>query len=244
MSIFQAAILGIIQGITEFLPISSDGHLVLAQHLLGIKEPPVAFDIILHAATLIVIIIFMWPTIIRLKSVYLKQLIIATIPTGIIGLLINYFIEDLYASLIATAIGFAVTTAFLLASKKNLPQPTNPTTKAVLIGIMQGIAVLPGVSRSGTTISTALMLGMSTSEAFTFSFLAAIPAILGAQVVGLAKISALPPLPLSVYVVGCITAAISGWISIKLLQSVTYHKQFHRFAIYTATIAGFTLLVL
>lgn len=243
MTFVQALVLGLVQGITEFLPVSSDGHLVLAQHLLGIQEPPVAFDIFLHLATLTAIVAFFWREIWSLSFKNLKFILVATLPTGIIGLIINRYIDTLYNSMLATGTGFLVTTIFLLASKTKTKVSSFNLRSAVLIGIFQGLAVLPGVSRSGTTISTALILGLSAKEAFTFSFLAAIPAILGAQVVGLSKLGH-SSLPASIYLVGGLAAAVVGFLSIKILKSLTYHHRFHLFAIYTAFIALITLLVL
>lgn len=243
MTLIQALVLGLVQGITEFLPISSDGHLVLTQHLLGIQTPPVAFDIVVHSATLIVIIISMWPSLTKLTPTYLKHIAVATLPTGLIGLFLNRYIDFLYSSLLATAAGFIVTSIFLWFSRLHR-QPSLLNYKlAFFIGIMQGLAVLPGVSRSGTTISTALILGLSTKEAFTFSFLAAIPAILGAQAVGLSKLGS-NSLPLSIYLSGSLMAAVTGFFSIKLLKNIVSQHHFHRFAIYTTFIALVTLLVL
>lgn len=242
MTPFQAILLGIIQGVTEFLPISSDGHLSLAQALLGFTATPIFFDVFVHTATLLAVMIFFARQLKHLTRADIVNILLSLVPTGIIGLFFNRWIGTLYTSLPLAAAGFLVTTIFLFSSRFAHPQSDRiKPLQAILIGIIQGFAVLPGWSRSGSTISLALLLGISRERAFTFSFIASIPAILGAQAVQLLDLSATPFIP--VYWLGFLAAGITGLISLSLLKRIVATRHFHHFAIYTLLIALFTLYV-
>ncbi len=238
-----AAILGIIQGITEFLPISSDGHLVLTQKLLGLSTDSIFFDVFVHTATLLAIIVFFGPNLIHLTRTHFKAIIISLIPTGMIGIFLNHWIGQLYSSLSLTAAGFLVTSIFLILSSKHqeLHSKISPW-HAVLIGTVQGLAVLPGWSRSGSTIGLALLLGINYQLAFLFSFLTAIPAIIGAQLVQIVDIGGNSFFTLS-YLIGFISAATAGFFSLKLLKKIIQFQKLSWFALYTFPLAGITFLL-
>ena len=187
MNVLQAVILAIIQGIAEFLPISSSGHLVLAQKVMGLATPPVAFDILLHVATLGAIFWFLGRKLKQSLRMW-KLVIVGSIPAGVVGLLVQPYLEDIFNSLAIVGVGLVVTGIVLLATKfKDKHQQLSYKT-AVLIGMAQAVAILPGVSRSGSTIATALWLGVGSQEALRFSLLLAVPAILGAQMLEIDKL--------------------------------------------------------
>lgn len=237
MTLIQAFILGVIQGLTEFLPISSSGHLVVAQQLFGFTEPPVFFDVVIHVATLLAVFIFFAHDIRTLNKKLLFALAIASIPTAIIGLLLNPYADFMFQSLPLTVIGFAITSVLLLSLKNIKPKKGHKTVglpTAFIIGIAQGISIIPSISRSGATIGTALLKGVDSKQAFSFSFLLSIPAIIGATILEFSAISQLPDI--SSLIVGFITAAITGFLSLAFLRRVLIHHHFYRFGIYTSVV--------
>lgn len=235
MTHLQAILLGFIQGLTEFLPISSSGHLVITQKLLGFQNPPVFFDILLHLGTLLAVIIFFKKSILSINHVLLKAIILGTIPTGIIGLLLNPLTSTLFNSLQIVSSGLFITTLALFSlhflKDKNIKTISLPT--ALLIGLAQGLAIIPGISRSGATITTGLWLGLSQSLAFSFSFLLSIPAILASLVLQFADITTISSIPLLIYSLGFLSSAISGFLALKLLRFLLKNKHLKYFALYT-----------
>ncbi|MDA0836763.1 MAG: undecaprenyl-diphosphate phosphatase [Planctomycetota bacterium] len=192
MTLAEAAILGVVQGLTEFLPISSSGHLCLAQHVLKIGDSPsiVVFDIALHVASLLAILLMFAP---RIRDVLLREhqmivhIIVATIPAGIVGVALGEHLKSLFTMPRVVAAALLVTGGFLILAdflSKNPNEKTGgPTLKSsALMGLFQAIAIIPGISRSGLTITGGLMAGMTREKAFEFSFLMAIPAISGAAI--------------------------------------------------------------
>lgn len=260
MSILNAIILGIIQGLTEFLPVSSSGHLVIAEHLLpGWQQTGIVFEIILHLATLLAVIIFFRQDLLQLiKSLYTKSfearrqrylllmIILATIPTGIIGLAGKKIFVGLFERLDVVG-GMLLITALLLWLAET-PRAQNGERNgglkdAVLIGITQGLAIIPGISRSGSTISVAMLLGIEPEKAARFSFLISIPAISGAALLNIKDISNLPAeqIPASLY--GAAAALITGLLALKFLLMIIKKRRLRLFSIY-CTIAGCGALVL
>jgi len=195
MTTSAALLLGLIQGLTEFLPVSSSGHLVIAQDLIGFQGPGIVFDILLHGATLGAVVLYFWRDIVALlaslrpggdaaRRRVVGLIILATIPTGVIGLSIDHYLSGLFESAPFAAAMLLVTGLILLVAEHarvgvgTMAQVS--AVQAVVLGVAQGIAVLPGISRSGSTIATGLMLGMDAQAAARFSFLMSIPAILAA----------------------------------------------------------------
>ena len=230
----QAVILGLIQGITEFLPVSSSGHLVLAQRLLGLREPALTFDIALHLGTLVAVLLFFRRDIAgmvqgilgrgpeRTSYTWLLVLIIlGSVPTAVVGLLFKDSFEAMFASVTAVGVSLLITAALLLAAGlAGRPRRGLEETRswhALLIGLAQGLAITPGISRSGSTISTALLLGLERELAVRFSFLLSIPAILGA--VALQALDLPPGLHLAwtPLLLGALVAGVSGWLALRLL---------------------------
>ena len=226
MDIFDAVFLGIIQGLTEFLPISSSGHLVIFQKLLGFQQQQLLFDCALHVGTLLAVVIYFSKDIKRIfKSVLskkentdsflLKDIITGSIPTAIIGFLFKDYFERAFSSALIAGIMLCVTGLFVGATKF-IPEGSKKRVgliRSVLIGIAQGIAIIPGISRSGATIVCGLMCKIDRELAFKFSFLLSIPAISGAFILEAVKINQIKNvIPLSL---GTISSAIVGLIALR-----------------------------
>ncbi len=251
-------ILGLIQGLTEWLPISSTGHLKVAEHFLGLATTPL-FEIVLHVGTLAVVAFYFRKEVknilsalvhLDFKTEYGKLIpliIAATIPTGIIGLIYVKYLEDSLQQILPIGIAFIVGGTLVYLSKlgkENTDKVTYST--ALIIGTAQGLAIFHGLSRSGITISTALLLGLKREKAFRLSFLLSIPAILGALLIeliqqnGQVSISGLgwPEL-----LVGVTVAMIVGYLALRLLSEIVATRKFHYFASYT-WLLGVALIIL
>lgn len=240
MSIWQAMVLAVIQGVAEFLPISSSGHLVIAQKLMRLAAPPVAFDIWLHVATLGAI--FWWlGRELKLSWKMMRLVIIGSIPAGVVGLLVQPYLENIFNSLAVVGVGLLITGAVLLMTKRLSGLNQIDVKTALLIGLAQAVAILPGVSRSGSTIATALMLGINNQKALRFSLLLAVPAILGAQMLEIDKLIN-NGISLQINLVGFIVAFIVGLGALRLLSGTLKNKKLHYFGWYCLMAGGATLL--
>ena len=262
MSYFEAVILGLVQGLAEFLPISSSGHLALLQQWFGIQEDKVLlFAVLLHVGTLISVFIVYWRDIAELivelfltikdlctgKGLRLQErpvrklgimIIVATIPTGIIGILFNDLFDSLYNSIIPIGIGLIIT-GFLLvmaermgASNRGIEQMN--FRNALFIGTVQGIAICPGISRSGSTLFGSLICNLDRKFAVKFVFLISIPSILGSAVMEApaALESGFDMAQLGPVLVGMIVAAVSGLIAIKTMIKIVSDKKLNYFSYY------------
>jgi undecaprenyl-diphosphatase len=244
LNLVDAIILGLLQGVAEFLPISSSGHLTLAQAILKLKEAPLTLNLALHVATLVVIVIFYRKKIKKLlfplQMDYLKAIIICSIPTAIIGLGIKKLGDQLFQEGLWSAIFLSCNGLFLLLlnfrlkktetlSQAELMDP--PSSKqALIIGFAQGIAALPGISRSGSTIGCACLLGVRPAMAAEFSLLASLPVILGAALLEAKDFSSFSN-P-SLVGISFIITLISGWISIGLLLKIVKKAAWKWWGIY------------
>ncbi len=242
MTFIKAIILGVIQGLTEFLPISSSGHLAFAQYFLNVKETPLIFDIMLHVGTLGAIILAFIKDIVdiiltifghepssqrdsnfkTIKSgrMFLLYIIIGSIPTMIIALIIKKFVEQAFANPLIVSIMLIITGVILWLSginrSKRIGHRKVSPLRAFIVGIAQGVATLPGISRSGTTISTALILGVSGEESARFSLLLSIPAIIGATLFEIKDLNNID-ISISMIITGTLTAFIVGYVAIRFL---------------------------
>jgi len=248
MSIGEAILLGIIQGISEFFPISSSGHLVLSEHILGLHVPDlIYFNILVHVATLTAVVFYFRKTLLELvKGLHKKDgtslklfwaLIIGTLPAVAVAILFKDFIEIIFSSPIPVLIAMFITAIFFLIAEryKNHEKTDNHITvkKGLLIGIAQSVALIPGVSRSGSTLATGLLTKLNRSKAAEFSFLLAIPAIAGAAVFGAFDLSQSEmQVDWAVYSGGFIAALISGYISIAFLMELYKKYSLKAFAWY------------
>ncbi len=251
MTILESILLGIVQGLTEFLPVSSSGHLVLLQNVFGISEPQLFFDTMLHLGTLVAVVIVMWKSVVDIfKNFFSKMtlcLIIATIPAVVASLLFGDFFEETFTGiylgyeflLTALALALAEVISKRVTKKREIGLGTSLT-----MGVAQAVSILPAVSRSGLTIAGGLVAGVDRHKAASFSFLMSIPAILGSVVLQGAKtfkdISVnVDWLPI---IIGTVCAAVSGYYAIKFMLALISKKRLYGFAIYVAVLGIFVLL--
>ncbi len=274
MTIIEAIILGIIQGLAEFLPISSSGHLAIAKFFFGFENSSISFDVFLHLGTLIAVfavfykdifelikeffgicadIIFNFVTLLSGKKKPFRKIIgtayrrfvvlviVSTIPTAIIGVLIKDLVEESAATLIVPGICLLVTAVMLFVSDMlkdgNKDEKNTSWWNALFIGVCQGIATMPGISRSGTTITAGLVCGLKRDFVVKYSFLMSIPAILGAVVLEIPDMKEdLASTPVMCYVAGVIASAIVGYLCIKAMLVIVKKKKFKYFAYYCAVV--------
>lgn len=262
MDVMQAFVLGIVQGAAEFLPVSSSGHLVLVPAVFGWDEPSIGFDVLLHLATLVAVVVYFRRDLLLMVKAFFSRgpalqterrlawlIIVATIPTGIIGLAFNDFFESLFTSITYVGVFLLVTAAFLALaerlSRKSLHDPATMGWKqAVAIGVAQGMAIAPGISRAGATMAAGLGIGLDREQAARFSFLLSVPIILLAG--GKTAVDVVihnEPFPgIAVCIVGFLAAAISGYAVIAGLLSWLRRRSLLVFSAYCA-IVGTAVLV-
>ena len=253
MGWFEGIFLGIVQGFSEFLPISSSGHLAILGYFLNVNEPGKTFEILLHFATLLSVIICyrkdIWELLKNPFQKYVLMIIVACVPAGIVGVFFGDFFDPLFDSVWFPTIALFVTATMLFFADnfRGNKEGKDITLKiAILIGIMQMFAICPGISRSGSTIFMALLLGLSRTEAAKFSFLMSIPVVLGSFLLecidivkGTADIVFEP-----VHYVAAIAACISGVLAIKLVLTILNKGRFRYFAYYCCIIALISMLLL
>ncbi len=250
-----AFLLGILQGATEFLPVSSSGHLVLVPWLFGWPAPGLAFDVVVHWGTALAVVVYFWRdwvTIVKEARFFPQNLasliLLGTLPAALIGYLLEDFFEGMFARPVAAA-GFLLVTAALLATTEWLGCRERDLDKltwldALTIGLAQALAILPGISRSGATIAAGLARGLRREPAARFSFLLATPIILGAgllKVMDLAQAGDLAE-QAPMLVVGFVTAGVVGFGCIHFLLRYLQRHRLYPFAVYCA-VAGFACLL-
>lgn len=269
MNYFHAIILGIVQGLTEFLPISSSAHLVIVPALLGWNFPAeqiFPFDILVQLGTLVAVIIYFWKDLVNIVKAVISGLIqrkpfadpdarlgwlivLASIPAGIGGLLLKDKVEAVFQSASATGWFLFATAALLvigeILGKRTRPLGTINWLDALWIGIGQLLSIFPGVSRSGSTIAFGMTRNLERPAAGRFSFLMSIPVMLGAGLVGVKDLLDVPNLAgfLPVVLVGFLTAAVVGYLSIRWLLNFLNHRSLYGFAVYCTVIAVVSILL-
>lgn len=273
MDIIQAIIIGIVQGLTEFLPVSSSAHLVFMHEITGIA-PSLAFDTMLHVGTLLAVVIYFWNDLVNMFKSFFSSLldiphgqfrkglqedqfkklawfvIIGTIPAGLAGIFFKDFFESLFSNIFAVGF-FLIVTGFLLWGSEMVSQRIVQKKSlkrmnfknSLSIGIAQAFAIAPGISRSGATISTGLFLGLERELAARYSFLLSILAILGAALVQTKDITSLLDISTVAAVAGFVAAAISGYLAIKIVLKLIKEKNLLIFAYY-CWIAGIIAMIL
>jgi undecaprenyl-diphosphatase len=269
MDIIQAIIIGLVQGLTEFLPVSSSAHLIFAQQALGVADVGLAFDVLLHVGTLVAVIVYFFNDIVNMIKGFLLSLvdlkngnfmgelkkdpykklawltILATIPIGIVGVLFNDIVESMFMGLTVPAFLLLITGCLLYVSQRmntGRIDVRNITLKeALIMGCGQALAILPGLSRSGTTIAAGLFAGLDKEFAAKFSFILSIPAILGAAVFQIKDLSG-GSVEIGACIAGFIVAAISGYLAISFLLKIVREKSLDIFAYY-CWIVGIIVLV-
>lgn len=264
MTLLHAIILGIVQGLTEFLPVSSSGHLALLERLFGLSGGNLRFEVFVHLGTLVAVVVAFRARIAKLlRAVFRARvygergrlrfsdehlrlallLLLATVPAAVIGLLFDDAVERAFQSPVAVSAFLLVTGAVLFATRfVRAGGERMNWWRALVVGCAQAVAILPGVSRSGSTIGAGIYCGVRQEDAAEFSFLLSIPVILGA---GLLKFrdalrEGIPPAELLTLAAGGLLAAVSGYLSIKLLLGVVRRRRLEYFAYYcwAAGLAG------
>jgi len=269
LSLLEAIILGVVQGLTEFLPISSSGHLVLGELLLGVKFDDISFEVFLHFGTFLSVVIVFRHTIwsmfkavwLKAKSIFVRKvvssdredwhlfwLIIAgSIPAGIAGVLFKNYVEKGFSSVPFVCVMLLVTgtvlilTPFFVAIRGKLN-----FGDALMVGLAQALALLPGISRSGLTISIGIFKGVERSKAAEFSFLLSLPAVLGASLLELKDVLSHTNSgqDLRIYLIGAVTAFVVGYLAIKFLLNVIRKGKFQYFGYYCFAVGLFFLFFL
>jgi undecaprenyl-diphosphatase len=237
----HAILLGLVQGLTEFLPVSSSGHLVLAQELLGVHQEGVLFEVVVHVATLGSVLIFYRKRVAELVLGVLRRqpeawnytgkLAVATVPAVALVLVAGDFLEAQFEYARAAAFGLLATGAILWTTRRTLPNANAamPSYRAaLLIGCAQALAILPGISRSGTTVAAALALGVAPAAAAEFSFMMSVVVIAGAALRSLPDLVGTPGATSAPMLAGSLVALVSGiaaiWLFLRLLRTGAFYK--------------------
>ena len=250
MNIWQAIVLGAVQGFAEFLPISSSGHLILLQHWFGISEGAVFYTVMLHVGTLIPVIIVFWTQILELfKKPFgkLGLLVLATVPAGAVGLILNFTVDlDLLFSekIWLLGITFLLTAGEMLFaeihSKKREMNREVGVKQSLYMGVGQAFGVFPGLSRSGTTVTFGTVAGVESTKNAEFTFLMSIPIILAAALLEGVKVAkeGLGDISVAPLLLGMITAAVCGYIAVKFMVAVIKKANYKWFSLYLILLAA------
>ena len=275
--LLKSIILGVVQGLTEFLPVSSSGHLAVAEHFLGMQRHGVLMETALHVGTLCAVVFYFRKDIVSLfrsSSVWIAEIagrkpgsvgqsdenerynddkrlilgiIIGTIPTGLMGVLAKDWFESLFSRIDMVGVALMITSAILftgetISSRRKGTASSPGPLEAFIIGVAQGVAIAPGISRSGATVSSGIALGLKPEAAVRFSFLLSIPAIMGAVVLSLKEDFALSSGQTAGYIVGPLVSAVVGYFSISMLISVARREKLRWFAAYCAIFGAAVLI--
>jgi len=271
MNPVQAVILGVVQGLTEFFPVSSSGHLVIFQQLFGLREPALLFDVCVHVGTLLAVVAYFYKDIERMALAFFRFLktlaaggakraaasgdpdlkmvaliLVGTVPTGLLGFGFHQVADQLFASLLVVGLALLLTTGLLLATRlvkaKGRDILAFTVLGAVVVGVAQGLAVIPGVSRSGATIAACLILGLNRDTAARFSFLLSIPAILGALILSLVSGSdTWGEFTAATLILGTLVSAGVGYAALATLIKIVRHGRLYYFAPYCLLLGLLTL---
>lgn len=265
MELLKALLLGFIQGATEFLPVSSSGHLVLGSQILAFDDQGIIFGVMLHLGTLVSVVIvfrkellamiyapFQWLNGLRTDAVRHHLLwdiyiVVATIPAVIVGLSFKDRIEQLFTSVLVVYLMLMVTGSMMILSRYAVDRDNKINgVRSVLIGCAQACAIMPGLSRSGSTIFVGMLLGVNRETVAKFSFIMSLPAILGAVVLNFSEVLAHPPAAGTLLNLGAgtVMAAITGYLAIVLLLDVIRKNRLPWFGYYCITVASIGLITL
>ncbi len=256
MTTLQAIILGIVQGLTEFLPVSSSGHLQLAREVMGVNiAESLTFDIALHAATVLSTIVILWHEVWRLvkglfsrtfneEQAYILKIVISMIPIGIVGIFFMDYIEEAFSSTLVVGIMLLVTALLLTFAYKAKPRQKDAISyrDAFIIGLAQAVATIPGLSRSGTTIATGLLLGNKKESVAQFSFLMVLPPILGNALLDIVKGEFGGGVEMLPLMAGFVTAFVVGCLACKFMIEIVKRGKLIWFALYCA-VAGAVAII-
>lgn len=270
MSIFQAIFLGILQGVTEFLPVSSSGHLVLFSHLFHVQEPSLVFEIMVHVGTLLAVLVAFRAELVELVKAFLKvfrnpkeaknlvqndagcrllyAIVLGTIPAVGAALFLKEQIEQLFTSSLFVGFMLIVTGTILYVAERHGTEGKKlarlSALDALIIGCGQAVAILPGISRSGTTISTGVFRGLDRESAARFSFLLAIPVILGALVFSIRDVfSGTVMISVGTLMIGLVAAAVTGYLSINFFLKLVKQGKLVWFSYYTWFVGALVIVL-
>ena len=252
VTLIEVVILAVVQGLTEWLPVSSSGHLVITQKLLGVN-PPLIFDVMLHVGTLMVVLTVFRKDILEIIKAFVRRdfeteegklalfIVVGSVPIAIIGFVFYDFLKSLFSNLPAVGLALLITGCVLFFSEKRIGNRKIGILDSLLIGLAQGVTIIPGISRSGVTVATGLLRRVDKATAFKYSFLLSVPAVLGATVMesrelAVANVDMIP------LFLGAIISMIVGYASLKLLQKIVMNEKFHLFAYYCWT-AGLAIVL-
>ena len=256
MTSWEAVLLGFVQGATEFLPVSSSGHLVMAQEVLAIDLPGVFFEVSVHVATLFSVLLVYRVRVAglllgaarrdRASWRYLGLLLLASVPAGVVGVFFEDALTGLFESPWLVGVALMVTGALLWSTRSAFRRTERPgaitTRGAIFMGVAQAFAITPGISRSGTTVVTGMWSGVGANEAAAFSFLMSVPAIGGAALLQLPELArGNPAVAPGALFMGGAAAAVTGVLAIRAFVLMLDNKTFHSFAVYCWTVAGLFL---
>lgn len=258
MDIVSSVLLGLIQGLSEFAPVSSSGHLVLAHAFLGAGAQDLAFDALLHVATVLAIIVYFWRDIVRIAIDFLTwhapqqgtAIIVATIPGVVLGVFLEDAMNTLFRNPLLVAVTLTIGSVVMLYAEYvyrriTVPVETLSWKRALGVGLFQSLALIPGMSRSGMTISGGMLLGLSRTQAARFGFLLGVPILLGAggkKFVELYSIGALGTIGTEA-LVGAVVAFVSGILVIHYLLAFLRRYSLHAFVVYRLLIAAIILFM-
>jgi undecaprenyl-diphosphatase len=256
MTWWAGLVLGLVQGLTEYLPVSSSGHLVLVEALLGVTVPGVVVEVSLHVATLLAVVWVYRARIVELlrgalgrdraARRYLLLLLIATIPAGVAGVLLEDYFARTFHSMASLGIQFLLTGAILWSTRKPRPAPAAPepgVAAALGIGVAQAVSILPAISRSGATVAAGLWAGMDPVRAGEFSFLMSVPVIAGAALLEVPKLShAAVSVGTGPLLLSFVAAMVSGVFAIRWLVVLLRRGAFYRFAPYCWAVGLFSIV--
>ena len=242
IEVIEVLILAVIQGLTEWLPVSSSGHLVITQKVLGLNLPLI-YSVMLHVGTLIVVLTVFRKDILEIIKALVKRdfeteegklalfIAVGSVPIAIIGFVFYDFLKSLFSNLLAVGLALLITGWILFFSEKRIGNRKIGILDSLLIGLAQGVTIIPGISRSGVTVATGLLRRVDKAIAFKYSFLLSVPAVLGATVMESRElvVGNVDMVPLFL---GAIISMIVGYVSLKLLQKIVMNEKFHLFAYY------------
>ncbi len=241
--IIEILVLAVVQGITEWLPISSSGHLVIIQKWMGLEDLPLFFPVALHVGTVCVVLLTFWKDIAEIFKALVRldfrseegklalYIAVGSVPTAAVGFFFHDVFESFFQSLLAVGVALFLTGSFLYISERRKNGRELGCLDSLLIGIAQGVAIIPGISRSGVTITTGLLRRVGKEKVFRYSFLLSIPAVIGAAATESMNLT-VSSVDTAIFLLGAVTSMIVGYASLKLLLKVILRERFHLFAYY------------
>ena len=242
VTLIEVLVLAVIQGLTEWLPVSSSGHLVITQKVLGLNLPLI-YSVMLHVGTLIVVLTVFRKDILDIIKALVKRdfeteegklalfIAVGSVPIAIIGFVFYDFFKSLFSNLLAVGLALLITGWVLFFSEKRIGNRKMGILDSLLIGLAQGVTIIPGISRSGVTVATGLLRRVDKAIAFKYSFLLSVPAVLGATVMESRELVVINVNMVPLFL-GAIISMIVGYVSLKLLQKIVMNEKIHLFAYY------------